>query len=125
VIDTHPFDTFREHLDSLVERVAPGGRRSHAVIRVRHNGTILGHTRMRAVVEEACGEPTDRIKFYGLHFFLPIDGFRSSRPIHSACGTLVGVEVETDWGTVSIDAAPGLRAPSRRRTRARNMRRIR
>lgn len=122
MIDMHPFDVFREHLDTLAKRVAPGGRYGHAIIRVRHDGAILGHTRMRSVVEEACGEPTDQIKFYGLRFFLPMSGFRSSRPIYSACGTLVGVEAETNWGMISIDSPLGLRPPSSRRTRMQTIR---
>ena len=125
MIDTHPFDAFRERLDGLVVRVAHGRCRDHVVIRVRHNGAILGHTRMRSVVEEACGEPTDQIKFYGLRFFLPMSGFRSVLPIRSRRGTLVGVEADTDWGTISIDAPPGLRAPSGRRARVQNARRTR
>lgn len=111
MIGTHPFDAFREYLANLVERLASGGRHDQVVIRVRHNGAILGHTCMRSVVEEAFGEPDDQIKFYGLRFFLPLSGFRSSRPIRSACGTLIGVEAETNWGTIAIDS-PALLTPS-------------
>ncbi|RZK78717.1 MAG: hypothetical protein EOO66_30690 [Methylobacterium sp.] len=118
--DESPYGILDAALDEMSKRGAREGRQGGAVLRVRLNGRNLGHMRMRSVVNEG-----DRFKFYGLSFRLDIEDVISARRIVSGNGVLAAVEVVTTHGTIRFDAPPGLRAPSRGRSRRQNTRPVR
>ncbi len=110
--DASPYGILDNALDQMSSRGARDGKQGRAVLRVRLEGRVIGHMRMRTVVNEG-----DRMKFYGLSFALDVDDIVSARRIVSRNGVLAGVEIRTTRTTVLFDAPPGLRAPSRTRSR--------
>ncbi len=110
-----PFDVLTAGIDAIARRTSP--KISDAIMRVRLDGRVIGHCRMRSFVEENCGERDDRLKIYGLSTFLSAEGMTGARTIHSGSGLLVAVEADLPQGRIVFDSPPGLKAPSRRRAR--------
>ena len=110
--DSSPYGILDGALNDMSLRGAREGRQSRAVLRAALNGRVLGHTRMRSIVNEG-----DRFKFYSLWFSLHEEHVLAARRIVSGQGVLAAVEVDTPFGTVRFDCPPGLRAPSRSRAK--------
>lgn len=110
--DLHPYAIMDRVIDQLATRGAREGKYGRAVLRVTHDGRNLGPVRMRTIVSDGF-----RIAFYGLWFSLDEQDIRSARPIVSSYGTVVGVDIDTTFGTIRVDAPPGLRVPNSRRAR--------
>lgn len=110
--DLHPYTVMDQVIDQLATRGAREGKYGRAVLRVTHDGRNLGPVRMRTIVSDGF-----RIAFYGLWFSLDERDIRAARPIVSSYGTVVGVDLDTTYGTIRVDAPPGLGVPNRRRAR--------
>lgn len=110
--ELHPYTVMDRVIDQLATRGAREGKYGRAVLRVTHDGRNLGPVRMRTIVSDGF-----RIAFYGLWFSLDERDIRSARPIVSSYGTVVGVDIDTTFGMIRVDAPPGLRVPNRRRAR--------
>jgi hypothetical protein len=110
--ELHPYTVMDQVIDQLATRGAREGKYGRAVLRVTHDGRNLGHVRMRSIVSDGF-----RIAFYGLWFSLDDRDIRTARPIVSSYGTVVGVDLDTIYGTIRIDAPPGLAVPNHRRAR--------
>lgn len=115
-----PFDVLTAGIEAIADRASSS--RSDVVMRVRLDGRVIGHCRMRSFIEENCGERDDRLKIYGLSTFLPAEGMTGARTIHSGSGLLVAVEADLPQGRIIFDSPPGLKAPSRRRAQSQRRR---